>query len=138
MGWGAARPLCLYFTSPAVPGVTLGGGGKKQGAEEAGMTVSVPTPGPPQLQTSASPRSCILTFSAWASACLFAEVSYSSGRGRWVGRCRETLLQFSLAWAWSREPGGLCVGIGNPGSGGAQVGQAAWEKGAREPASAAH
>lgn len=78
----------------------------KQGAEEAGVTASVPTPGPPQLQTSASPRSCTHTSSAWASVCPCAEVSCSSTRGCWAAGCRGRFSDPSRG----RETGGSVSG----------------------------
>lgn len=89
--------LCLRHPVPLLSCITLAGWVRKQGAGEAGMTASVPTPGLLQPQTSASPRSYTPTFSAWASACPYAEVSCSSCRGRWASGCGRVLLQASLA-----------------------------------------
>lgn len=96
--WGGAPQalLCLCCPVLLLPCIMLAGWVRKHGAGEAEMTVSVPTPGLLQRQTSASPRSYIPTFSAWASACPYAEVSCSFCKGWWAGGCRGVLLQVSL------------------------------------------
>lgn len=89
LGWDPTGPPVPPFCIADAIRQHAGGGrvAGMQDAGEAGMTTSIPTPGPPQLQTSASPRSCTHTSSAWASVCLCAEVSRSSARGCWTVGC---------------------------------------------------
>lgn len=109
--WGGAPQglLCLHSAlSMMTAGIMLGGRAGKQwgagGGGRAGVTMFVPAPGRPRLQTSASPRSYTPTSSAWASVCLCAGVSCSSGRGWWASGCREVPLGAALA---SLGAGGL-------------------------------
>lgn len=103
--WGGA-PQAL----PCASLLHANAGGRVVERGAGGRTNCIcPCSGPLQLQTSASPRSCTLTSSAWASVCLCAEVSCSSSE------CREALLgqeswsPVSLFWRdlWgqaAREP----------------------------------
>nr|XP_020040770.1 tafazzin isoform X6 [Castor canadensis] len=73
-GPSSGAPFCMLIIEGIVQGE-----GKEQRPCKAGMTGSVPVLGPRRLQTSASPRSCTLTSSAWASACPCAEKMETEG-----------------------------------------------------------
>ncbi|XP_072869412.1 tafazzin isoform X6 [Chlorocebus sabaeus] len=73
---GRAGPTCLC---PDLP------------SSCSAQEVASSSPGPLQLQTSASPRSCTLTSSAWASVCLCAEEMASTRKG-WTSFWRNSTM----------------------------------------------